>query len=339
MKPLVSILMPAYNAERSIADTLESAVAQTWEPKEIIVVDDGSKDATLAIVQKFAPRGVRVVSQKNQGAAAARNNAFQLSKGDFIQWLDADDLLSRDKIANQISALEGVRNQRTLVSGACGHFRFRPDRADFTPTALWCDLAPLEFLLRKIEQNLFMQTATWLASRELVAAAGPWDTRLLSDDDGEYFCRVVRGSDSIRFVREAKVYYRIGGDGLSYIGRSSRKLEALFLSIELHIQYIRSLEDSPRVRQACLTYLQRHLFYFYPELPEIVERAHWIAADLGGRLETPRLSWKYAWIQKLFGWHAAKRAQLHYNRLKAAGVASLDRALAAVEKPKVISNN
>ena len=118
-----------------------------------------------------------------------------------------------------------------------------------------------------------MQTATWLVSRELARAAGPWDTRLLSDDDGEYFCRVIRGSDGIRFVPEAKVFYRIGADGLSYIGHSNRKLEALFLSMELHVKYIRSLEDNPRVRQACLTYLQRHLFYFYPELPQIVEKA------------------------------------------------------------------
>src|SRR5207302_57464 len=127
---------------------------------EIIVVDDGSTDRTVAIARQFS--GVQVVSQKNQGAAASRNKAFELSKGDYIQWLDADDLLSRDKISSQLSAVQGSANMRTLFSGACGHFRFRPDRATFNATALCSDLAPLEFLLRKIEQNLFMQTATWL---------------------------------------------------------------------------------------------------------------------------------------------------------------------------------
>jgi len=339
MKPLVSILIPAYNAQACIAQALESAANQTWDRKEVIVVDDGSKDQTLAIARSYSAKGVRAISQKNQGAASARNQALELSQGDYIQWLDADDLLARDKIEKQMEAMQGTTGNRTLFSAACGHFRFRPDRADFTPTALWSDLAPVEFLLRKIEQNLFMQTATWLVSRELATAAGPWDTRLLSDDDGEYFCRVIRGSDAIRFVPEAKVFYRIGADGLSYIGRSNRKLEALFLSMELHIEYIRSLEDNPRVRQACLTYLQRHLFYFYPELPQIVEKARQLAAELGGRLETPRLSWKYAWIQKMFGWKAAKRAQLKYNQLKANCISSVDKTMAELEKKNATLSN
>src|ERR1700722_18018315 len=99
MKPLVSILIPAYNSEKWISDTLRSAIAQTWTHKEIIVVDDGSKDQTAAIARQFEADGVRVVTQKNQGAAAARNTAFGLSRGDYIQWLDADDLLSPDKIS------------------------------------------------------------------------------------------------------------------------------------------------------------------------------------------------------------------------------------------------
>ena len=101
MKPLVSILIPAYNSEKWIADSIRSAVAQTWQPKEIIVVDDGSKDQTLSIAKQFESDSVRVFSQKNQGAAAARNNAFSMSHGDYIQWLDADDLLAPDKIARQ----------------------------------------------------------------------------------------------------------------------------------------------------------------------------------------------------------------------------------------------
>ena len=89
MKPLVSILIPAYNAEKLIGDTLRSAIAQTWERKEIIVVDDGSKDRTLEVASQFAAPGVRVFTQENQGAAATRNKAYSLSQGDYIQWLDA----------------------------------------------------------------------------------------------------------------------------------------------------------------------------------------------------------------------------------------------------------
>ena len=75
-----------------------------------------------------------------------------------------------------------------------------------------------------MQLNLYMQTASWLVSRELAEAAGPWDTRLLGDDDGEYFCRVLLASDGVRFVPEAKVYYRTSGtSSLSYIGNSDKK--------------------------------------------------------------------------------------------------------------------
>jgi glycosyltransferase involved in cell wall biosynthesis len=97
--PLVSILIPAYNAEPWIAETIGSALAQTWSNKEIIVVDDGSSDQTLRIAKLFAGKTVSVVTQVNQGAAAARNRAYSLCQGDYIQWLDADDLLDRDKVS------------------------------------------------------------------------------------------------------------------------------------------------------------------------------------------------------------------------------------------------
>ena len=106
MKPLVSILIPAYNAERWIADAIRSALAQTWPNKEIIVVDDGSADQTLQVARGFASKSVLVTTQPNRGAAAARNHAFSLGQGDYIQWLDADDLLAPDKVSLQMEALE-----------------------------------------------------------------------------------------------------------------------------------------------------------------------------------------------------------------------------------------
>ena len=91
-------------AERWIADTIRSALAQTWPRKEIIIVDDGSRDRTLSITRQFASKDVYVVTQENQGGSNARNRAFQLCQGEFIQWLDADDLLASDKITRQMKA-------------------------------------------------------------------------------------------------------------------------------------------------------------------------------------------------------------------------------------------
>jgi glycosyltransferase involved in cell wall biosynthesis len=325
--PLVSILVPAYNAEKWIADTIQSAIAQTWRRKEIIIVDDGSSDRTCAIARQFESESVRVVSQQNQGAAAARNKALSVSRGDYIQWLDADDLLAPDKIARQMEVAV-LGDPRTILSCAFGTFMYRPHKARFTPTALWCDLSPTEFLLRKLGQRVFMQTAVWLVSRGLAEAAGPWDITMLSDDDAEYLCRVLLASNGIRFVPEALVYFRsVGTMRLSYVGRSDSKLEALWRSMQLHISYLRSLEDSERARAACTKYLQNYLNDFYPLRLDIVEQMKKLAGELGGRLQTPRLPWKYSWIQPILGRQCARRAQLFVPTIKWSVLRSLDKAL------------
>ncbi len=311
MKPLVSILIPAYNAQEWIGDTLRSAIAQTWDRKEIIVVDDGSRDQTNAVLRQFESDGVRVVTQKNQGAAAARNKAFSVSQGDYIQWLDADDILAPDKIARQMSEVSKGAGPRALLSSEWGKFLHRHDRARFVPSALWRDLSPVEWLLLKMGNNLYMQTATWLVSRQLTEAAGGWDTRLLGDDDGEYFCRVLLASERTLFVPGARVYYRSSGaTSLSYIGHSDRKLEAQWLSMMLHIGYLQSLEKSPRVNAACVRYLQDWMTFFYPVRMDIFSKAEQMARNLGGEIRPPRLSWKYSWIEAMFGWRLARRAQV-----------------------------
>lgn len=338
LKPLVSILIPAYNAQEWIAGTLRSAISQTWERKEIIVVDDGSTDETLAIARRFEPEGVRITTQNNQGGSAARNRAYSLSRGDYIQWLDNDDLLAPDKIERQIQALSHGASKRTLFSAKWGSFMFRANRAKFVTTALWCDLSPREFLLRKMEQNLFMQTSVWLVSRELSEAAGPWDTTMLTDDDGEYFCRVLLASDSILFVPQAKTYWRRSGTTQgSYMGRSARKLEAQWRSMQLHIGYLRSLEDSSRVRAACVTYLQNWMVHFYPEKIDIFRNAQQIAKELGGSLEVPRLSWKYRGIRTLFGWRSARCAQLLLPSAKSSVIRFWDKARFKLENREELS--
>lgn len=335
MKRLVSILIPAFNAEKWLAETLRSAIGQTWANKEIIVVDDGSKDNTLAVAKTFESETVKVFTKENQGASATRNKAFSLCRGDYIQWLDADDLLSPDKISKQMALLGDSPNPKILLSAEWGSFMHRVSRAKFTPSGLWCDLSKTEWLMRKMEQNVYMQTATWLVSRELCEAAGPWDTRLLGDDDGEYFCRILLASDGVRFAPGAKVYYRQAGSGsLSYVGASNRKRDAQWISMELHMGYLRSLEDSPRARAACVTFMQNWMVSFYPERLDIFEKAQGLARELGGRIEVPHLSWKYAWIRALFGRYMARRAELKLQGMKWSMVSNWDRALCRLGKEK-----
>jgi glycosyltransferase involved in cell wall biosynthesis len=339
MKPLVSILIPAYNSQHWITDTLRSAVAQTWPRTEIIIVDDGSSDQTLAVARKFASDSVFVVTQKNQGAAAARNKAFSVSQGDYIQWLDADDLIAPDKITKQMEVVDQYSDKRTLISGPWAQFLYRHGRAKFVPTPLWSDLSPADWLIRKMGQNLHMQTATWLVSRELTTAAGPWDTRLLVDDDGEYFCRVLLASNGVRFVPAAKVYYRASGaSSLSYIGSSNEKLDSLWVSMKAHIGYLRSLEESERVRAACVRFLQNWMLFFYPGRPDIFEKAAKIAKGLGGELKVPAMSWKYSWIRPVFGPHAAKRVQFLLPRARLSLITWWDKLLYHIEKRNLVEN-
>ena len=328
MKPLVSILIPAYNAEQWLGDTLRSALGQTWDRKQIIVVNDGSKDGTERVAQEFKSSGVMVYTQKNQGAAAARNKAFSLCDGDYIQWLDADDLLNPEKVSRQLQLAQELNNKRILISGEWARFIYRPNSARFIPSSLWCDLSPTEWMIRKMEQNIYMQTATWLVSRELTEAAGPWDTCLLADDDGEYFSRVLLASEGVRFVPIAKVFYRDSGpSSLSYIGQSDRQLESQWLSMQMHIRYLRSRDDGERARAACIQYLQDWSGGFYPQRMDLFKEVTAMASRLGGTVTTPRLSWKYAWIRATFGWSAARRTQLRLSLLRWSAIRAWDRAL------------
>lgn len=332
-KPLVSILIPAYNADKWIGYTLQSAVNQTWPRKEIIVVDDGSRDSTAEVARQFACKCVAVVCKGNEGAAATRNHAMRIAQGDYIQWLDADDLLVVDKIERQLSALQEGEGKHILPSGPWAYFSYRTQKARFASTSLWHDLTPVEWLLRKMGQNLHMQTATWLTSRELAEAAGPWDTRLLSDDDGEYFCRVLLASEGTRFVPTAKVFYRLTpSNRLSYIGTSDAKKEAMLVSMKLHIQYLRSLEDSDRVRKACLTYLETWSQEFYPERTDIFSELQALAVQLGSHLDEPRLRWKYAWMKSILGYRTAKTAQMIFPQLKASLLQRWDKAMYESQK-------
>jgi glycosyltransferase involved in cell wall biosynthesis len=297
------------------------------------VVDDGSKDQTLAISKLYESKGVRVVTQSNQGVAIARNKAFSLAQGDYIQWLDADDVLDPHKVERHARKVQNGLSKRTLLSGAWGYFIYRKRKARFTPTLLWNDLSPVEWLLQKMGSNLHMQTDNWLVSRELTKAAGPWDSRLWRDNDGEYFCRVILASDGIHFVPEAKSYYRSAGfKSMSYIGGSKKKLESLFISMKLHIQYLLSLEDSQRTRSACVRYIRTWLHEFYPYRMDLAQQLKDLSSGLGGEAEDPMLSWKYNWLVQLFGWDFGRRAQLTLPRIKRFVIIAWDRAMRQLER-------
>ncbi|HEY6329151.1 MAG TPA: glycosyltransferase, partial [Blastocatellia bacterium] len=104
MTPLVSILIPCYNAERWVGQATESALAQTWANKEILVIDDGSTDGSLDVIKKFG-KSITWETGPNRGGNVARNRLLSLARGEWLQYVDADDYLLPDKIAGQAEFL------------------------------------------------------------------------------------------------------------------------------------------------------------------------------------------------------------------------------------------
>jgi glycosyltransferase involved in cell wall biosynthesis len=311
VQPLVSILIPAYNAEKWIKATLGSAVKQDYGRTEIILVNDGSTDRTLEMAKPFEAKNMKIIDQPNGGGPAARNVALAQAQGDYIQWLDHDDLLAHNKISEQVRHLESIGSDRVLLTGSFGRFYFRPEKSRILPGPLWRDLAPLDYFYIKFEEDTWLHTTCWLVSRKLTELAGHWWELRTPDDDGEYFCRVVASSERIHFVPTARSYWRVGNyASFSYNkARSIDALEAFLESTFRCIQHFRSLEDSERSRSACVTFLRNRLIYFYPEHPELVQRMYAVAEELGGTLSEAPLGGKYDAIRSYLGWRMAKRSQ------------------------------
>jgi glycosyltransferase involved in cell wall biosynthesis len=307
MQPLVSILIPCYNAEQWLAETIESALAQTWENKEIIIVDDGSTDGSLAIAKSYASQRVKVISQRNQGASTARNTAYSNCTGDYIQYLDADDLLAPDKIEQQVNLLQNFPN--TLAACEWARFYRKPEEAQFIPQTLWQDLDPVDFLIAVWQEHLMMHPAAWLVPRAIAAKAGRWHEELSLNDDGEYFARVVLASQGVRFCWGAKSYYRSGNAG-SLSGSKSRKAwESAFLSLKLGTENLLAAQDSLRTRQVCANVFQRFIYEVYPDVPDLRQRAEMRVAELGGSTLEPEGGLMFQLLSTWVGWQMAKQTQ------------------------------
>ncbi|MCB1097947.1 MAG: glycosyltransferase family 2 protein [Verrucomicrobiae bacterium] len=319
--PLVSILIPSYNAERWIEEAIASALQQTWENCEIVVVDDGSTDRTLEIAERFQSPKVKIHQQDNQGASSARNLAFELSSGDYVMWLDADDMMSSDKIERQVERIRLLESERFMISCGWKHFHYDPQRGGLNRNSLWADLTREEWLYRKLANNDHQQTATWLISRELALEAGKWDERMITDDDGDFFLRVLMVSNGVKFVEGPLVYYRRTPFGSwGDLTSCPLRLQAQWLSMQSHVRNLLFLEDSPRSREACINFLQRWFHHYYKDEVELVSEFESLASDLGGELQPPRLAWKYRWVQKIFGWSTAKWASQVVPQVKSRAI-------------------
>ena len=318
--PLVSIIIPLYNSEKYVSETIKSALDQTWEDKEIIIVDNGSTDNSFLIARTFESKNFKVFSQVNKGASAARNRGLREAKGEYIQFLDANDLLSVDKIENQVNLLEENRGKISVCSTV--HFQNWLNWEEVVPNPyeekfIYNTDNPYEFLINLwggyTGKGSMVQPNAWLVPREIIQRSGPWNEELSLDDDGEFFCRIILNSDGIVRDTVSKNYYRKFRNRKSLSASTSQvALNSLLLAAVSKQQELFKRADNFFSRRAlanqyvsiCLISYKKNASVFNKaekRLKELAVKPN-IEIIIGGHICQV--------IMRLFGWKLAKKLQL-----------------------------
>ncbi len=304
--PRVSIVVPSYNVEAYISHTLTSALAQTHDAFEVILVDDGSTDGTLAVARSFSDCRLRVVEQANAGAAAARNHGLRLSRGEYVLFLDADDLISCDHLTALEAAIDG--KEKHIAFGQWDRFCTDPAKTTFPDRPGYHVKSPAKWLAQEWRgAQPMMQCGMFLLPRKLLDIYGGWDERLTLIDDFEFFARLISGSRGLVHAPDAKLYYR-SGLGASLSTRNDRvAFESAWLAIKLGTDHLLALEDSPRTRLACANILRSFDYDHRFRHPDLAAQARRRETQLGGGDLEPIGSPTFHRLRKLVGWKAARR--------------------------------
>ncbi len=317
MKPLVSILIPAYNVAPYISETLNSSISQTWENIEVIVVDDGSRDDTLAIAKTYESKKIKVIGQdKNLGQTAALNRSLAEAQGDFIQYLDADDILEPQKIEVQVNRLLKEASGTLAIAPWARFYKNDLSTAKFVPNKDWKDYDDvIAWLVDCWTGNGTMPPSSWLYPREIIDVTGLWNESLTLNNDMEYFTRAVISSKRLVFCPESKWYYRSGNPSLSG-QRSQQALWSQYEVIRLSTERLLSVENSDRTRLASACYWQYFIFMAYPQAPDLIEYATKKVVDLGGGDLKPEGGTLFKMVRDIFGWKIAIHLQRIYYKYR-----------------------
>lgn len=301
--------MPCHNAERYVRSAIESILAQTWPALEIIVVDDGSTDASRQVLASLASSKVKVVYQSNQGQCSAANLALSLAQGELVKFFDADDLLAPETIEQQLYCLEGRYD--AVASASWG--RFYGDKLSsfqLNPEPVWLDLASTDWLVRAWrDAEPMMQCGLWLIPREILERSGGWDESLSLINDFEFFARVLCHAEEVCFTPGARLYYRSGIPGSLSSRKTRAAAESAFHSILKGTGHLLARRFDAEARLSCANVMQNFLYTFYPDHPDFRTAMAQRVAELGGSdLPPPGGPW-FQRASRLVGWKSARRLQ------------------------------
>jgi glycosyltransferase involved in cell wall biosynthesis len=213
MKMKVSIIIPLFNKEKFIKETLTSVLNQTFQEWECLIIDDFSTDSSAKIVKEFTGKDKRFKFlptdfNSNIGASASRNIGLKNAKGIFIQFLDADDLISSNKLEEQVRLLE-KDNSTSLVTCAWGRFNDSKVKKAFSGLNSYSDFdSPDLFLDSLIYSKGYFPVHSYLIRRDLIDLGGWWNENLSLNDDGEFMMRIISKSNKIKFAHNSIAWYR-----------------------------------------------------------------------------------------------------------------------------------
>lgn len=210
MNALVSVIIPVYNREHLVSQAIESVLAQTYQPVEIILINDGSKDNSLSILKEYErrfPSTIKVLDQENQGQIAARNNGINVAQGDYIAFLDSDDLWMEDKLIRQIPIFEaGVG---LVYSGAeIIDEKGKVIRTEFADEAITGNIYPQLLVKNR------MTGGTVVVTKESLDRVGVFSMDFKAAENWDLWLRICQFYTA-RVVSDPLIKYRIHSDNMS----------------------------------------------------------------------------------------------------------------------------
>ena len=304
---LVSIIIPNFNSELYLTECLDSCVSQLdAENLEIIVVDDHSTDSSTALLATYRlkyPNLIKSFINPKKGACSARNYGFEQSKGDFIQFLDSDDMLSENKIKHQ---LEVIKKKDNAVAN-CGwiHFSKESKVKDYNVQKVDKSYSDsIEYLKDCWNGGGMWQTGCWLIPKNLVKMVGGWNESLLRNQDGEFMCRVLSEAQGIEFVNDNFVFYRKPIQFNVSQRSSFEAMESLLDSLKLY-ENVLEYRDSQDIKSSLCRNYNRFIYRNFNKFPDLGKQASSYIASLGCGVDIPFIDKKLRLVNKLFGYRCA----------------------------------
>lgn len=228
--PLVSVVIPAYNSERFLAEALASVSAQTYAPVETIVIDDGSTDGTAAVAS--AHPGITLIEQRNSGPSAARNRGFAASRGEFVAFHDADDLMTPDKLSVQV----GLMLDDPGVGCVLAEQELIVEKGAELP--FWVEGTKVEVVMPPRPPDLkdepMVHPMSMVVRRETFERVGAFDESMRAAEDFDWMLRAAEEGVEIARLSEVLLRRRVHPGSLTQNAAASRA--GLFRAFKARIE-------------------------------------------------------------------------------------------------------